>query len=238
MIYISAPFGNYIKTKKTTSVTGTFTLHPRSGRLTQILKTLRYDFRQRAWRNKLGLRNPGITNGLKTHKEGEILSIGAIQPEDWEELNKLISQTIPLELNVSCPNIDERDTLLPWPKGLERFAQRSICPTPIVKVSPLTTGTELKRLYEMGFRRFHASNTYPTEKGGQSGQILKPYTVRIIEKLKEIDSDNYIIAGGGIQTIRDIEFYKNKGADSFSLGTVCFNPYKLGRLLNNVKVIS
>ena len=40
-----------------------------------------------------------------------------------------------------------------------------------------------------------------------------------------------IIAGGGIDSIEDIEMYRKLGAKSFSLGTVCFNPLKLFNIL-------
>ena len=62
MYFISEPFGNYVKPKKAISVTGTWTLNPRSGRFLQIIKTLRYT--KQGWCNKLGLRNKGIKNGL------------------------------------------------------------------------------------------------------------------------------------------------------------------------------
>ena len=69
--FISAPFGNYIKHKNAISVTGTWTLNPRGNRLWSILTTLRYDFESRGWRNKLGLPNPGVKNGLHKHFHGE-----------------------------------------------------------------------------------------------------------------------------------------------------------------------
>ena len=66
MIFIAAPFGNYLRRKDTVSVTGTFTVAPRPGRLKAIIKTLRYT--KQGWRNKLGLRNPGLHAGmLKTN---------------------------------------------------------------------------------------------------------------------------------------------------------------------------
>ena len=36
--FIAAPFGNYIKTSKTISVTGSWTVDKRTGRLRQIVK--------------------------------------------------------------------------------------------------------------------------------------------------------------------------------------------------------
>ena len=48
MLFISAPFGNYLTHKNATSVIGTFTLNKRSGLLMQMIKTLRsFDFKDK-----------------------------------------------------------------------------------------------------------------------------------------------------------------------------------------------
>ena len=75
--FIAAPFGNYIKTKNTISVSGSWTVEKRTGRIIQIVKTLRYT--KRGWVNKIGLRNPGITIGLPKHKGDEVFSIAGIE---------------------------------------------------------------------------------------------------------------------------------------------------------------
>ena len=81
MYFISAPFGNYIKRKDAISVTGTWTVHPRPGRLSQIIKTLRYT--RTGWRNQLGLRNPGILHALVKHQTDDVLSVANLEPRDW-----------------------------------------------------------------------------------------------------------------------------------------------------------
>ena len=60
MLFISPPFGNYINLPNTKAIKGSFTLKPRSGLIVQIIKTLRYDFNNKGWVNKIGLRNKGI----------------------------------------------------------------------------------------------------------------------------------------------------------------------------------
>ena len=62
--YISAPFGNHLTRPNMYSVMGTFTMYPRPGLFKQIIKTLRYDFHQNGWTNNIGLRNPGIYDGM------------------------------------------------------------------------------------------------------------------------------------------------------------------------------
>ena len=227
MFYISAPFGNYINAgkKNVLSVIGTYTIDPRPGRLTQILKTLRYSFKAQAWYNSLGLRNPGIESLKFPLKSNQILSISAIEPNDWRRLHEKIPHDIPLELNISCPNINKNYHT--YIQDLPRFVERN----PIVKLSPTMSDEEIKELYDMGFTKFHSCNTLKTIHGARSGDILKPHVIRQIQLIKKLNPNNYCIAGGGIQNNIDMNEYKNHGADSFSLGTVCFNPFRLRKIL-------
>ena len=150
MIYIAAPFGNYIHIPLTTSVTGTWTLEPRSGLIKQILKTLRYDFKTKSWYNSLGLRNPGVNKGIEKHKHGQIMSIAAIKRGDWKRLSKIIPKETPLELNISCPNITHPDQYL---EGVEIFSEQSM-KNPIVKLSPTDDNKIIDILFEMGFMSY------------------------------------------------------------------------------------
>ena len=92
---------------------------------------------------------------------------------------------------------------------------------------------DIDELYELGFRKFHACNTLKTDKGAQSGKSIQPYTIKFISHLKKYYDDIYCVAGGGIEDMTDIQRYHSIGADSFSLGTVCFNPFKKNYILNN-----
>ena len=222
--FISAPFGNYIKTKKTISVSGSWTIEKRTGRIVQIAKTLRYT--KRGWVNKIGLRNPGIEKGIPQHEDGHVLSIAGIEKDDWIKFSDKIPDNFNLEINMSCPNIDEHYT-----GGIETFD-----PTSrewfIGKISPLTTFKELEYFINvLKFKQIHACNTLPVEKGGLSGKELIPYTTKFITHIKNNYQEISIIAGGGIYTKKDIEYYQDIGADHISLGTVCFNPLKLRKLL-------
>jgi dihydroorotate dehydrogenase len=40
-----------------------------------------------------------------------------------------------------------------------------------------------------------------------------------------------IIAGGGVDNFGAVYEYLNEGADHVSLGSVCFNPFKLRKIL-------
>ena len=230
-IYVAAPFGNYLKIKGTKPVIGTYTLNKRSGLLWKLLTTLRYNFRDECWYNSSGLRNPGINHGIEKYEienMSQVLSVAAINPEDYDLLNKKIPVDIPLELNISCPNITHFADYL---KGLTQFLPRN----PILKLSPHMHQQVLDFLLDEGFTHFHASNTYKTHKGARSGKFLQPYTRDTISYLREkLKDKGRLIAGGGITSFRDIHYYTSAGADDVSLGTVCFHPFKLRKLLKTI----
>lgn len=231
-VYIAAPFGNYIQRSGISSVMGTFTLKERTGLILQLIRTLRYSFIDKAWYNSLGLRNPGILEGLRRYDKNSrdrLISIAAIEPSDWQHLHDIIPSHIPLEINISCPNIAK---FLHYVKGIELFANRNV----IVKLPPEILDRELREIYDMGFRKFHSCNTLRTDRGARSGAILKRFVTEQIRTLKEMDENNFCIAGGGIEHYQDIVYYQTIGADGYSFGTVCFNPIKFRRLVREITV--
>jgi len=222
--FIAAPFGNYIKTSKTISVTGSWTVDKRTGRLRQIVKTLRYT--KRGWVNKIGLRNPGVNDGINKYKHTDVFSIAGIEKDDWKILTQIIPDYFNLEVNMSCPNIDKHYT-----DGIEDFSSNSR-EWFIGKISPTTTFKELEYYITVfGFKQIHACNTLPIAEGGLSGKELIPYTTKFIEHINKNYPEVETIAGGGVYTKEDMQYYKDIGANHISLGTVCFNPLKLRKLL-------
>ncbi len=231
--FISAPFGNYIKPKGTIPVTGTFTLEPRGNRFWAVLKTLRYNTAQQGWVNKLGLPNPGIRAGLKKISVNEVLSIAEVEKGDFQRLNVLIPEDQSIELNFSCPNLEKK---LSW-ESAKCFdpEKREWC---IAKLSPLTTPEELEFVVKfLGFTQLHFSNTLPTVRGGLSGPMLRGYTTELIELAREKYGDSVeIIAGGGVSDLGSVTNYLSAGADHVSIGSVCFNPLKLRKLLKSLEL--
>ena len=67
--------------------------------------------------------------------------------------------------------------------------------------------------------------TFPTEKGGLSGPYLKKYNTKLINYISRNHSDAEIIAGGGIFSKEDVDYYKNLGAKHMSVSTLLFNPF-------------
>ena len=228
-MFVAAPFGNWVKPKGTIPVCGTFTLHPRGNVLWSVLKSLRWNASSQGWTNKLGLPNPGIKVGLERHVYGEVLSIAEIERNDFKKLYSLIPERMGVELNLSCPNIRS----LPW-ESTEIFARntekRKWC---ICKVSPTVTPEELEFLItKLGFTQIHASNTLALPGcGGLSGRTLIPYTLGTIRLIREEWPEVTIIAGGGVDSFGAVYEYLKEGADHVSLGSVCFNPFNLRKIL-------
>jgi len=237
-IFISAPFGNYIKSERTISVHGTFTRNPRGNRLWSVLKSLRYDRRLGGWVNKLGLPNPGLHQGLCNvdNKPSDVLSISEIKRGDFQKMNNIIPLNQSLEINFSCPNLGKK---LPLDGAgiFTKVKSREWC---IAKLSPLTDGDELEFVIEhLGFKQIHLSNTLPLPngRGGLSGATLKPYTLELIDLVREQWGNRIeIIAGGGVSDFGGVMDYLKAGANHVSLGSVCFNPFKLRKLIKSLTI--
>ena len=233
-IFISAPFGNYIKHKNAISITGTWTLNPRGNRFWSVVKTLRWNSELQGWTNKLGLPNPGIKVGLQKMFPSDVLSIAEIDRGDFKKLYSIIPETQNIELNLSCPNIGKS---LPWDDAeiFTRYRATTDREWCIAKLSPLTTPEDLEFLVDkLGFRQLHFSNTLPCQYGGLSGSVLRPYTLELIRLVRENWGDSVeIIAGGGVSDFGAVYEYLGEGANHVAIGSLCFNWFKMKRLLND-----
>jgi len=230
MFFISPPFGNYICLPNTTRIYGSFTVHPRDGLWHQVFKTLRYSFKYNGWVNKIGLRNKGIDWALDNVPKEHILSIAIMHDDDIPSLLSKIPEDRNLEINISCPNVVKTS------KGnhLGRFinSKREWC---IVKLSPTSSFNYIDQLYEKGFRQFHCSNTVPIPEGGLSGISIQPYSISQLSYLKQKYPDTVLIGGGGITRWDDVELYRKKGADHFSVSTGFFHPFRMIKLYFDYK---
>ena len=221
--YIAAPFGNYLHKPDMYSVMGTYTLQPRPGLLKQILKTLRYSFHYKGWVNKLGLRNPGIHHAINKYYQNpsrRIISLYGFNKGEWETLAKY-TRGMKQELNISCPNVENKFHNTGCP--VELF------PDAILKMSPLTTEEEIVMYMERGVRRWHFSNTLPVSQGGLSGKTLMQYNRKLIKFTLSEDKRAKVIGGGGVTSMSDVRFYKDLGCIGVSLGSVCMLPFGLRR---------
>lgn len=230
-LFISPPFGNYLGfLPNTHAIYGSYTLYPRPGLFKQIMKTLRYDSSAKGWINKIGLRNKGIDYMIQKWEKSifsfihrnNIVSIAILNHNDIEHFLKKIPDDMNLEINISCPNTE--DDLVK--SDIQKFLnpKRKICS---LKCSPFTDTNEIDYFYNLGFRRFHFSNTIPVPpRGGLSGPLLIPYTSKLTKYTKDKYGDAvFVISGGGIRSIEHIKNYQRLGCDAVSISTLCFNPF-------------
>lgn len=240
MIYVSPPFGNYIRLRgQSVSIHGSFTYLPRPGRLGQIVRTVRPV--PGGWINSIGLRNPGIRHPGVLTKSVDALSLAGIQDNDWLKMaeylqlfdlrDRLSSKSLPIELNLSCPNVQEYGP--PSRVELEKFLLQ---PGVLVraKLPPTDHAEKLADVCaEAGIKWLHFSNTLPSPIGGISGDPLRAVNLPLVEAMaKKFQSTEVrLIAGGGIYLPEHAQAYLNAGASQLSLATVFFNPLRARRLL-------
>lgn len=219
-VYISPPFGNYIGYKRCIRIRGTFTWERRSGLIMQTLRTLRPV--RGGWTNKIGFRNPGVVNIKDNCDKDSIYSIAAID-SDWSPFIEKAPQLSKIELNIGCPNVGNYSIT---DEDVKRFVDRFIYLQ--VKLSPTVELDYISKLFDLGIKVFHLSNTIPTEKGGISGKQLKEVNLPLVEKVANMRlQGTAIIAGGGIYTPQDVQDYRNVGVTSYSLSTIWFTPWKV-----------
>lgn len=231
IFFISPPFGNYINLPYTTSIKGSFTLNERPGLLSQIFKTLRYSYKQNGWINKIGLRNKGIDWAISKYNSKSIfntykysvISIAIMKESEIDKFLEKIPKNMNLELNISCPNTDEKLIQNNLHKFLNK--NRKWCS---IKLSPNTNIELIDEFYKQGFRKFHCCNTIPISRGGLSGISLIPYVNKLTKQIKTKYPDCEVISGGGIRNFETLQNYLDSGADHFSLSTLLFNPFLFG----------
>tara|TARA_B100000073_G_C23674899_1_gene550147 strand:- start:562 stop:1266 length:705 start_codon:yes stop_codon:yes gene_type:complete len=230
--FIAAPFGNYLKFENAISVTGSWTVEPRPGLAWQILKTLRYVRVDGVWgwRNKIGLRNAGIHEGIKRRGSFDVLSIAPIQKYDWINFDSIIHENQSIEVNISCPNLDKDDDATNFPYfDIFPKTKRYWC---ICKIPPTSSNYLVDKIVDSGYTQIHASNTLASDKGGLSGKRLATHTLRLIEYIKNKYPNITVIAGGGVTEKWHANIYRERGADHISLGTVCFTPWKVKKIID------
>ena len=136
-----------------------------------------------------------------------------------------------IELNISCPNLETCNDTMSW-YGFDKFPRHMRGEFTIVKIPPIADNNMVDKLVEIGYNQIHASNTLPSEKGGLSGKIIMPYTMKLIDYIKNTHKHVKVIAGGGVYSKKDAQTYLNAGADYVSLGSVCFTPWKIKGIIN------
>jgi dihydroorotate dehydrogenase (NAD+) catalytic subunit len=195
--------------------------------------------------NALGLPNPGVDSfldeirELKEERIPVVASFFGSSVRDFERSARVLSEAgaDALEVNYSCPNVNEMGMLASDAKTVRRVttAIRGATEKPIfVKLSPnvtdvagiamaaekggadaITAGNTLKGMaIDIDFRRPILANVT----GGLSGPALKPVALRCVWEIAEAVRIP-VIGCGGVSTWRDAVEFILCGASAVEVGT-------------------
>ena len=215
--------------------------------------------------NSLGLPGPGIelfTRELPESKLWEFnrplgISIGGDTIDEYinnikqvDTVLKSRSLSYYYELNISCPNTINGQTICENPDDLDSLMKktRSIISNPIsVKVSPDVSDSILLSIGEVCVSNkkvfINAGNTqykkseevgvnsleFVMDGGGFSGPGIFNRTLEMVNVLSNFDIP--IMATGGISSINDIKLLSNAGASLFGMATsLVLDPYCIPKI--------
>lgn len=237
-------------------VVKTVTLHPRAGnpppRIVEVVGGIV---------NSIGLPNPGLDRWLAEtlpHIAGRasclVLNVAGERREEWARVGEKIGEREgidALELNISCPNVEEGG--LPFARDPEVVAGivRDVAagtPLPIiVKLAPeaedlagvaraaveggacaVSLVNTLRALVvDWRSRRPRLGYGY----GGLSGPAIKPIALRQVHEVARA-VDVPVIGIGGIETVDDVLEFLVAGATAVQVGTASFrDPTTIARLV-------
>ena len=203
--------------------------------------------------NSIGIENPGIDsiieNYLPSWKDWDVSVILSIAGESIDEYLQMATKLkvhtgiCALELNVSCPNVENgmeigQDPIMT--KKLVESIKKEIELPIIVKLSPNVTDIRpiaiaaeegganalslTNTLYGMTLNKETHKSVLGTIGGGVSGFALKPVALSMVWKAFQV-VDIPIIGVGGISNIHDALEYMNAGATAFQIGVANYaNP--------------
>lgn len=234
-LIIGAPFGNYLSFPDATSTLGTFTAAYRGGfwkRAWRVVRTLRYYWGIRAWKNKSGLPNPGIAWLAGKTFPDKIISVMGFTTEEWITCVRAAVACKPLavELNVSCPNCPGEDQT-DYDEVFEELVKVAADTELIVKLPPMGYGSRFSAAISAGITSFHCCNTLPLPNGGLSGKPLKPLSLDCIGQIRRYRCIKRIIGGGGVTHINDARDYLNAKSTNVAVASVLLNPFNWKRVV-------
>lgn len=197
--------------------------------------------------NSVGLTNPGIETAMAelaprwAYTDANIImSFAGDSPEQWEEMASFtqgVSGFSAIELNLSCPNVDDGAMFSHYPRLTEAAvaAVRRQTHLPVfAKLSPNVPDiSEIAHAaVGAGADALTISNTAPamhvdidtgkavlgTGYGGLSGPALRPIAMALVHKAAQA-VDVPIIGAGGIMTGRHAAEYLMAGATAVQVGS-------------------
>lgn len=228
--------------------TKTITLEPREGNpLPHIIKT------EYGWLNSVGLKNVGLEKYLaeelpfwQKFDTKIITSIGGETISEYVELSKNLNHNIDaIEVNVSCPNIENGLAFGTDPKTLKKLItsiRKVYKKTLIVKLSPNVTditkmaqaaisgGGDILTLINcfkgLTINPKTGKSYFARKIGGYSGPAIKPMALKIVYEV--YNQYKYrIIGGGGIYSTQDAIDFLHAGAYAIFVGSASFLDPKI-----------
>lgn len=195
--------------------------------------------------NSIGLANPGIDNFLSHSlpRLGELgvpiwVSVGGFAASDYADLCDRLDdcqEVAVIELNVSCPNVDDVPASVEGIVGAARAATRKPIYT---KLSPATAdvaaaaraardaGTDglslVNTILGLALDERTLRPTLSRGRGGLSGPALKPIALAAVYACYEA-TGLPIVGMGGITSGRDALEFVAAGASDVALGTILFS---------------
>ena len=231
-------------------VTKSVMLEPRSGRATPRMAET-----PSGMLNGIGLQGPGIDDFIEKdlawlHQKGArtIVSIAGNSVEEYGKIaEKLrdIPGVIGIEVNISCPNVENRGLVFACDPNsatevIYSVKRNSSSTLPIfAKLSPDVTDISYiaKAVVNAGADGLSVINTLlgmvidtntlkpklSGKTGGLSGPAIRPVAVRCVYQIRQALPKVPIIGMGGIRNGNDaLEFFA-AGANAISVGTMVFN---------------
>ena len=190
--------------------------------------------------NAIGLANPGRERFLadhlpRLHELGFPLwvSVGGFCADDFAETCSRLSDVEAIELNLSCPNVDEAAdsaaeivAACRASTGLPLYAKLSAAHPDVAEVARAVAtagadGLSLINTLRATALDKHLRPALARGSGGLSGPALKPVALHAVSVCRAA-TGLPIVGMGGIESGRDALEFAACGADDVALGTVLF----------------
>ncbi|QBQ07789.1 dihydroorotate dehydrogenase (NAD+) catalytic subunit [Spiroplasma gladiatoris] len=263
----SGPFvhGEYLETFHDLDILGaittkTVTFNPRKGNQSPRLVEI-----ENGYINSVGLKNVGIKRFIEMKipfiEEMNVPTIVSIAGESKEEYVRMVEMLNPIEcvsaieINVSCPNVQNKSII--FESDVEGFGDllksiRNVCKKPLfVKISNnnadvVTTAKICKEQNidavvllnspsGMSLNLNSGQSNLPRQYGGMSGKILKPVALKVVDQVSNA-VDIPIIGVGGISNTDDVIEMLLAGASAVGIGSaIMWDPLAAYKMVINLE---